>query len=130
LKEATRGTGTHDATSREGEEVLAMGKILFERVGLVMLVSIVTAMPLTWTVSAQETKSSRIPSKIAATPEHVRELQQALAKSGYDPGPADGIMGPRTKGALRKYMSVPSPTVPTQADEIIRRFRTERREGP
>jgi putative peptidoglycan binding protein len=107
-----------------------MERILFARVGLVMLVSIGTTVPLAGTVSAQETRSSRIPRTTAATPEHVRELQQALAKSGYDPGPVDGIMGPRTKAALRKYMSVPPPTVPTQADEMIRRFRTERRESP
>lgn len=107
-----------------------MRKISFARVGKVMLTSIATAVLLMGTVSAQGTRSSRVPGAITATPEHIRELQQALAKAGYDPGPVDGIMGPRTKAALRKYMSVPPPPVPTQADEVIRRFRTERRESP
>jgi hypothetical protein len=115
---------------RGGEEVLAMRRNWFARVGIVMLTSMVTAALPMGMASAQGTRSSRIPGTIAATPEHVRELQQALVKSGYDPGPVDGIMGPRTKAALRKYMSVPPPQVPTQADEVIRRFRTERREGP
>ena len=35
------------------------------------------------------------------TPAHVREVQQALSNAGYDPGPIDGIFGPRTKSALR-----------------------------
>jgi len=115
---------------RGGEEVIAMRRNWFACVGIVMLTSMVTAALPMGMASAQGTRSSRIPGTIAATPEHVRELQQALVKSGYDPGPVDGIMGPRTKAALRKYMSVPPPQVPTQAAEVIRRFRTERREGP
>jgi peptidoglycan hydrolase-like protein with peptidoglycan-binding domain len=64
-------------------------------------------------------------------PEHVRELQQALVKAGYDPGPIDGIFGPRTKAALRKYVAVPPPQVPSPADKTISQFRTgEQRQGP
>jgi hypothetical protein len=63
-------------------------------------------------------------------PEHVRELQEALIKAGYDPGPVDGVFGPRTKTALRKYVAVPPPQVPTQADKTIAQFRTSgEREG-
>jgi len=65
------------------------------------------------------------------TPEHVRDLQQALVKAGYDPGPIDGIFGPRTKSALLKYIAVPPPQVPSPADRVIGRFKaSERREGP
>jgi hypothetical protein len=65
------------------------------------------------------------------TPEHVREVQRALAKAGYDPGPIDGIFGPRTKAALRMYIAVPPPRVPAPADQVIARFKAgERREGP
>ena len=64
------------------------------------------------------------------TPEHVREVQQALADAGYDPGPIDGIFGPRTKSALRKYIAVPPPQVPKPGDEVITRFnRGELRQG-
>ena len=33
----------------------------------------------------------------------VREAQQALKDKGYDPGPIDGINGPRTRAAVRNY---------------------------
>ena len=59
----------------------------------------------------------------------VRELQEALAQAGYDPGPVDGIFGPRTKAALRKYVAVPPPQVPGPADKAIAQFRTEQRQG-
>lgn len=65
------------------------------------------------------------------TPEHVREVQRALAKAGYDPGPIDGIFGPRTKAALRMYIAVPPPRVSNAVDLVIARFRAgERRESP
>lgn len=33
----------------------------------------------------------------------VRTIQQGLAAEDFDPGPADGIMGPRTRAAIRAY---------------------------
>jgi len=30
-------------------------------------------------------------------------VQQALAAKGYDPGPPDGVLGPRTREAIRRY---------------------------
>ncbi len=33
----------------------------------------------------------------------VRQVQEALQKAGYDPGPIDGIMGPRTEQALSRF---------------------------
>jgi hypothetical protein len=61
---------------------------------------------------------------------HVREVQQALLAAGYDPGPIDGIMGPRTKSALRKYIAVPPPQIPSPADRALAPFRAnERRES-
>jgi peptidoglycan hydrolase-like protein with peptidoglycan-binding domain len=33
----------------------------------------------------------------------VRQVQQALADKGHDPGPVDGMMGPRTRAALQAY---------------------------
>jgi Putative peptidoglycan binding domain len=33
----------------------------------------------------------------------VREAQQALKDKGYDPGPVDGVQGPKTREALRDY---------------------------
>jgi hypothetical protein len=33
----------------------------------------------------------------------VAEIQAGLARLGYDPGPIDGIAGPRTRSAIRAY---------------------------
>lgn len=33
----------------------------------------------------------------------VRQSQQALKDKGYDPGPVDGVNGPKTRTALRQY---------------------------
>ena len=33
----------------------------------------------------------------------VREVQQALQSKGYDVGPIDGVIGPRTESALREF---------------------------
>jgi peptidoglycan hydrolase-like protein with peptidoglycan-binding domain len=32
----------------------------------------------------------------------VRQVQQALQKKGFDPGPLDGVLGPQMKEAVRK----------------------------
>ena len=33
----------------------------------------------------------------------VKELQQALIKAGYEPGPVDGRMGPKTRSSLQRF---------------------------
>ena len=44
------------------------------------------------------------PDGVAPIPEADRkELQQLLAIQGYDVGAADGIIGPKTRAAVRKY---------------------------
>ncbi len=35
--------------------------------------------------------------------EGTRQVQRQLAKRGYDPGPVDGVAGPKTKRALRQF---------------------------
>ena len=111
------------------------------RVGLAILAQVTVGVMLAAGEWANEPGSSPPAVTAAARPaaapqarptaEHVRELQQALANAGYDPGPVDGIFGPRTKSALRKYVAVPPPQVPSGADQAIARFRAnERREGP
>ncbi len=34
---------------------------------------------------------------------NIRQAQQELLKKGFDPGPIDGILGPRTKEAVRNF---------------------------
>jgi peptidoglycan hydrolase-like protein with peptidoglycan-binding domain len=38
-----------------------------------------------------------------ANSDQVKSLQKALQDKGMDPGPVDGMMGPKTQAALRAY---------------------------
>lgn len=40
------------------------------------------------------------------SPPPIRVIQARLQADGFDPGPIDGILGPRTKRALSRYQSV------------------------
>ncbi len=55
--------------------------------------------------------------------EHVLELQTALKATGLDPGPTDGVLGSRTKAALRRYATAPAPSPSTPSSQLIDRFR-------
>jgi peptidoglycan hydrolase-like protein with peptidoglycan-binding domain len=44
------------------------------------------------------------------------QAQQMLTELGYDPGPVDGIMGPMTGGALRRFQQDQSLPVTGQPD--------------
>ncbi|MGR8999994.1 MAG: peptidoglycan-binding domain-containing protein [Gammaproteobacteria bacterium] len=40
---------------------------------------------------------------VKTTPELVRKIQKALLHAGFNPGPADGIIGPKTMAALETF---------------------------
>ncbi len=40
---------------------------------------------------------------LAVTAGEIRQIQVLLAEQGYDPGPADGVMGPSTRRAIEAY---------------------------
>lgn len=48
---------------------------------------------------------------------NVRAAQQALHDQGFDPGPIDGRMGPRTSAALRDYQTKQGLTASGQLDD-------------
>ena len=37
------------------------------------------------------------------TENNIRQVQEALRKKGFDPGPLDGIFGPRTEESVRSF---------------------------
>ncbi|UXX83795.1 peptidoglycan-binding domain-containing protein [Roseovarius pelagicus] len=39
----------------------------------------------------------------SASPSEIRAIQDALRQRGFDPGPSDGIVGPRTRFAIRSF---------------------------
>ena len=51
--------------------------------------------------SAQSEGEQRLP--MAASSQLVRSVQQSLERKGVEPGPVDGIWGPRTHEALREF---------------------------
>ena len=51
--------------------------------------------------SAEESAQAR--RKALGTPAERRRIQQALAAQGMNPGPADGVFGPRTQKAVRAW---------------------------
>jgi len=91
------------------------------RIGILVSVPIVMTAALGGLVRADEPASSPPAAKAADSDlrvrtTHVREVQLVLLAAGYDPGPIDGIMGPRTKSALRQYIAVPPPLVPSRSE--------------
>jgi peptidoglycan hydrolase-like protein with peptidoglycan-binding domain len=46
----------------------------------------------------------------------VRAAQQALKEKGFDPGPIDGVMGPRTKAAVKDFQQKENLTATGQLD--------------
>ena len=56
-------------------------------------------------------------------PEEIAKAQQALASHGFDPGPIDGVMGPKTRTALARYLAQQNlPPSDRLTPEIYRRL--------
>ena len=52
---------------------------------------------------AEERSPSAGEANLRLTREELRGIQRALAQAGYDPGPADGIVGRGTRGAIGRW---------------------------
>jgi peptidoglycan hydrolase-like protein with peptidoglycan-binding domain len=51
--------------------------------------------------------------------DYLREAQRLLAQLGFDPGPADGLLGPRTSAAIRAFQQEQGLTVTGRASRRI-----------
>lgn len=52
----------------------------------------------------------------------IRQVQEHLKAAGFDPGPIDGILGPRTKATLRQYQAAHGLPVTGVLDEATRKW--------
>ena len=87
--------------------------------GVVVGIPILIMAVLTGSACAEERASPQPSVKAAGPRDHIRDVQQALTTAGYDPGPIDGVMGPRTRAAVRKSVAVPAPHAPSPPDTRI-----------
>jgi peptidoglycan hydrolase-like protein with peptidoglycan-binding domain len=63
-----------------------------------------------------------MPADADMTDANRREVQQALYRLGYDPGPVDGIFGPLTRAAIHRFQQDigAEPTGSLTADQATR----------
>lgn len=75
-----------------------------------VLAALLVAASMGWATA--QTETPRVPERSGAPGaqkqdrggrEEVKAAQEALREHGQDPGPIDGIMGPRTKAALKEF---------------------------
>jgi hypothetical protein len=71
------------------------------------------------------------PPPVAAAPprplsrEEIKELQGKLTAAGFTPGPIDGVVGPQTEAALRRYAQARQLAKPEPTQETLLRLRSE-----
>ena len=68
-----------------------------------------------------ETALRRPPSSDTQDQRRVAALQRDLARLGYDPGPADGVAGPRTRAAVQAFQAVAGLPVDGRVSEKLER---------
>jgi hypothetical protein len=59
------------------------------------------------------------------TREEIRELQSKLSAAGFAAGPVDGVVGPQTQAALRRYTEARNLARPEPSREVLSRLRAE-----
>jgi hypothetical protein len=65
-----------------------------------------TALPKTAMYGSSAVQESRVnPQQQNDAKEAIRHIQEQLKQAGFDPGPLDGILGPRTLKALHRYLA-------------------------
>jgi peptidoglycan hydrolase-like protein with peptidoglycan-binding domain len=85
--------------------------------GMVVFVAVAVAVLPTYTMADTKIALKNEPtyevSRLSTTGSRaqLKTMQQTLKDKGFDPGPIDGTMGPRTAAALRDYQKAESPTL-------------------
>lgn len=55
----------------------------------------------------------------ALSKQKIRRMQDSLARLGHDPGPSDGLVGPRTKHAIRAFEKAKGLPVDGEASQFL-----------
>jgi hypothetical protein len=66
-----------------------------------------------------------VPSSRPLSKDEVKELQDKLGAVGFAAGPSDGVVGPQTQAALRRYAQSRSLARPDATQETLLRLRSE-----
>jgi hypothetical protein len=66
-----------------------------------------------------------VPSSRPLSKDEIKELQVKLDAAGFAVGPIDGIVGPQTQAALRRYAQARSLAKPDATQETLLRLRSE-----
>jgi hypothetical protein len=68
------------------------------------------------------------PPEVASAPltkDEIKEMQGKLGAAGFTVGPIDGIVGPQTQAALRRYTQARNLPKPEPTQEVLSRLRAE-----
>ena len=71
-------------------------------------------------VSVERPQEAPAPNTGPASADEIKRLQQVLTQGGFNPGPVDGVMGPRTQAALQRYQRTNGLRVTGQYDPATR----------
>lgn len=70
------------------------------------------------------------PAARPAASQDVAEAQQALKAAGFDPGSADGVLGPQTRQAIRDFQRAKGVPVTGELDQETQRALRAQAEAP
>lgn len=71
------------------------------------------------------TTAAAVPPSRPLSKDEVKELQGKLGAAGFAAGPIDGVVGPQTQAALRRYAQSRNLTKPEATQETLLRLRSE-----
>ena len=99
-KQLTGNTARIQVQYNGGAEQLADAMTSGNRSGLLFEITNLAANKINIAVTGEGTVQSE---KALNEKEMIREIQASLTKLGYDPGIADGVIGQKTRSAIRQY---------------------------
>ncbi len=94
-----------------------------------LLAALVASLLAVWPAAAGQPRSpgeSPAAPAPALTEDQIKQAQEALKMEGFHPGPVDGVVGPRTRQALRAYQAREGLPQTSVLDGLCRNFHLRR----